>query len=167
MSGEFSYCPVCGKPLVSSEESGHTRMKCVACGFIHYRNPASAVGVLILEGNRVLLVRRRFEPYKGKWAIPAGFIEYGEDVRDTAIREIEEETGLVIELDNLHTVESCFDDPRGNTILVLYTGCVTGGELRAGDDADEASFFPLDELPKLAFETHRHVLGKLRKERGI
>ncbi|MCK4237150.1 MAG: NUDIX hydrolase [Candidatus Krumholzibacteria bacterium] len=165
MSGEFIYCPECGESLVKVVEEGHPRMKCPSCGFVHYRNPSPAVGVLILDGDRVLLVKRRFEPYKGLWGIPAGFIEYGEDVRETAVRELDEETGLKVELDKLHAVESCFDDPRVNSILVLFAGHAVGGELKAGDDAEDAGYFPLSELPEIAFEAHRRVLGRLREER--
>ena len=136
-------------------------MRCEACDLIHYRNPAPAAGVLVLEDGKVLLVQRRFEPYRGKWSIPSGFIEYEEDVSVTAGRELLEETGLAVAIDGLHAVESCFDDPRGNTLLVLYRGHVTGGELRAGDDAEDVRFFPLDDLPELAFEAHRKVLEEL------
>lgn len=138
-------------------------MKCGACGYVHYMNPSPAAGVLVLDGNGVLLVRRRYEPYKGLWSIPSGFVEYEEDVRETAQRELREETGLCIELDFLYAVESVFDDPRGMTLLVLYRGHVTGGELVAGDDAADVRFFPLDDLPDLAFEVHRKVLAKLAK----
>lgn len=139
-------------------------MKCAACGFIQYRNPASAVGVIVARDGEVLLVKRRFEPYRGKWVIPSGFIEYDEEMRDAAVREVEEETGLEVELTGLHAAESCFDDPRGNTILVLFTGRITGGELEAGDDADDAAFFPVDRLPEIAFEAHRKVLKELARQ---
>jgi ADP-ribose pyrophosphatase YjhB (NUDIX family) len=161
VSVEFRYCPRCSESLIETREDGHLRMKCGACGYIHYRNPAPAAGVLVLEDGRVLLVKRRFEPYRGKWSIPSGFIEYDEEVGVTAARELLEETGLVVEIDGLHAVETCFDDPRGNTLLVLYRGHVTGGDLKAGDDAEDVRFFPLDDLPDLAFEAHRKVLGEL------
>ncbi|UCF04749.1 MAG: NUDIX hydrolase [bacterium] len=163
MSEGFVYCPLCSHALERIPDEGQARMKCPACGFIHYRNPAPAVGVIMLDGARVLLVKRRFDPYKGKWAIPSGFIEYNEDVRETAVREVREETGLEIEIVALHAVESCFDDPRGNTLLVLYTGRITGGALRAGDDAADVGYFPLDALPEIAFEAHRRVLGDLAR----
>jgi ADP-ribose pyrophosphatase YjhB (NUDIX family) len=163
MNREFVFCPLCGAPLERTREGDHVRMKCPSCGFVHYRNPAPAVGVIVQRGDRVLLVKRRFEPYEGKWVIPSGFIEYGEDVRETAVRELREETGLAVELDALHAVESCFDDPRGVTLLVLYRGHETGGTLGAGDDASDVGFFPLDGLPEIAFEAHRTVLGELAK----
>lgn len=152
---------MCGVGLTSSDESGRRRMKCGGCGFIQYLNPSSAVGVLVRTDEGVLLVKRRFEPYKGKWVVPSGFIEYDEDLREAAVRETLEETGLEVELTGLHAAESCFDDPRGNTILVLFEGRITGGTLEPGDDADGAAFFPLDRLPEIAFEAHRKVLSEL------
>ena len=139
-------------------------MACRACGYVHYRNPAPAAGVLIVEEGAVLLVKRRHEPFKGLWSIPSGFIEYDEDVRATAVREAKEETGLAVEIDALHAVETCFDDPRGSTLLVLYRAHSLGGTPAAGDDAEEVGFFPLDDLPPLAFEAHRKVLGELARQ---
>ena len=161
MRNEFSFCPLCAAPLERGREGEHPRMVCRACGSVHYRNPAPAAGVLIVEGATVLLVKRRFDPFKGLWSIPSGFIEYDEDVRATAVREAMEETGLAVEIDSLHAVETCFDDPRGNTLLVLFRAHVTGGTPKAGDDAEEIGFFPLADPPPIAFEAHRKVLGEL------
>jgi 8-oxo-dGTP diphosphatase len=163
VSIEFTYCPTCGLSLDAVLEEGCRRMKCPGCGYIQYRNPSSAVGVLVARDAEVLLVKRRFEPYRGKWVIPSGFIEYDEDLREAAVREVAEETGLEVELTGLHAAESCFDDPRGNTILVLFTGRITGGGLDAGDDAEDAAFFHLDRLPEIAFEAHLRVLKGLSR----
>lgn len=141
-------------------------MACRQCGFVHYRNPAPAAAMLVTDAEgRVLLVRRRFDPFRGLWTMPAGFIEYGEDSRDTAVRELEEETGLIARIEGIHSVESCADDPRGETLLVVFRGRATGGELLAGDDAEEASFFPLGALPEIAFECQRRVLRRLAGKR--
>lgn len=164
MSQEFSICPLCGTPLERSYEGDHVRMKCPSCGFIHYRNPAPAVGVLIIEDECVLLVKRRFDPFKGLWVIPSGFVEYDEEVETTGVREALEETGLIVEIDALHAAESCFDDPRGNALLLLYRAHITGGVLKAGDDAEDARFFPLAGLPPIAFAAHRKVLGELARK---
>ncbi len=161
MRNEFSYCPLCAAPLERAREGEHPRMVCRACGYVHYRNPSPAAGVLIVENGAVLLVKRRYEPFQGLWSIPSGFIEHDEDVRAAAAREAMEETGLAVEIDALHAVETCFDDPRGNTLLVLYRAHATGGTPRAGDDAEEVGFFPLTDLPPIAFEAHRKALGEL------
>jgi 8-oxo-dGTP diphosphatase len=161
MNVEYAFCPRCATPLERSHEGDHVRMACRSCGFVHYHNPAPAVGVIVIEGARVLLVKRRFDPFKGLWVIPSGFIEYDEDARATGVREALEETGLAVVIDDLHAVESCFDDPRGNSLLVLYRAHVVGGRLEAGDDAEDVGFFPLAQLPPIAFEAHRKVLGAL------
>jgi len=158
----FRYCPHCGAGMEKVEEGGTTRMRCGECGFVQYLNPAPAAGILVRDDEgQVLLVRRKFEPFKGLWTMPAGFIEYGEEVEETAVRELEEETGLVIEIDRTYAVESCRDDPRGNTVLVLFEGHVKGGKLEAGDDAEEVGFFSLDSLPEIAFACQRRVLERL------
>lgn len=165
MSIEFSFCPACGRPLDVEREEGRRRKKCRDCGYIQYRNPAPAVGVIVTRDSEVLLVKRRYDPFRGKWVIPSGFVEHDEDLREAAVREVAEETGLEVELTGLHAAESCFDDPRGTTILVLFMGRIRGGDLEAGDDADEAAFFRLDRLPEIAFEAHRRVLKALSGDR--
>lgn len=129
-------------------------------------NPAPAAGVLLLDDSgRVLLVKRRFDPFAGLWVIPSGYIEYDEDIARTAVRELQEEAGIIVELDGVHAVESCFDDPRGNTVLVVYDGHITGGTLKAGDDAEEAGFFAMDKLPPIAFDCQKKILGRLAGRR--
>jgi 8-oxo-dGTP diphosphatase len=163
----FRYCPHCGAVLDEVDDGGKTRMKCSDCGFIQYINPSPAAGILVRDDEgRVLLVRRKIDPFRGLWTMPAGFIEYGEEAAGTAVRELEEETGLVIEIERTYAVESCRDDPRGDTVLVLYEGRIKGGKLRAGDDADEAGFFSLDSLPEIAFACQRRVLDRLIGESG-
>jgi len=162
MNRLFRYCPHCGTGLEKAEEGGKPRMRCGECGFVQYLNPSPAAGILVRDDEgRVLLVRRKFEPFAGLWTMPAGFIEYGEEAAETAVRELEEETGLIIEIDRTHTVESCRDDPRGHTVLVMFEGHVKGGKLEAGDDAEEAGFFSLDSLPEIAFACQRRVINRL------
>ena len=162
MNRLFRYCPHCSAKLEEAEESGKLRMRCGECGFVQYLNPSPAAGILVRDDEgRVLLVRRKFEPFAGLWTMPAGFIEYGEEVSETAVRELEEETGLIIEIDSIHAVESCRDDPRGDTVIVMFEGHVKGGKIKAGDDAEEAGFFSLDDMPEIAFNCQRRILGRL------
>ena len=161
-STPFRFCPRCATPLVLRDDHGTRRRTCPACGYVHYRNPAPAAGVLIHERGRVLLVKRRFEPAVGAWCIPAGFIEYGETPRHCAVRELAEETGLRCRLGPLFGVYAGFDDPRVRAILVLYLARVTGGSLTPGDDAIAARWFPIARLPRdIAFEAHRQALAEL------
>jgi len=94
-------------------------------------------------------------PEKGKWSIPAGFLDYGEDPQLTAVRETKEETGLEIETTGLVNVyhNSSSSSKGGASIFILYSARSIGGILKAGDDAEEAAFFDREELPELAFQS--------------
>lgn len=160
-----SYCPRCATALESRPEHGMLRPTCPSCGYIWYRNPVPAAGVLVEQDGRVLLVRRRYEPRAGAWCIPAGFMEAGETPEQSAGRELLEETGLVVQLTRLFGVYAGFDDPRVRAVLILYTGVVTGGALLPGDDAIEAEWFALDALPTdIAFASHRQALTELHAQ---
>lgn len=166
MYQNFTYCPLCGgkleKKLVELEQK--VRHVCT-CGFIHYHNPTPASGVILLENNRLLLVKRKYEPRVGMWTLPAGFVEAGEHAAVCAVRETKEETNLDVELIRLFDVYSALDDPRASVILILYLGRQTGGALKCGDDAGDARFFELHELPDdVAFQAHRDALRDIKKE---
>jgi ADP-ribose pyrophosphatase YjhB (NUDIX family) len=100
------------------------------------------------------------------WAIPAGYVDYGEDVREAAARELLEETGLEITIGDPVFVASNFHDPAKLTVGIWFQGTVVGGHLEAADDADDAGFFALDDLPPLAFDTDVALFAKLRAERA-
>lgn len=166
MSSTFRYCPACGRRLVRRTMDGHHRRVCPACGFIHYRNPTPAVGVLIARGGRLLLVKRKFPPYAGLWSMPAGFMEYGESPEDCAVRETLEEAGLRVRPGRLVGVYSGVDDPRTHAILIVFRATILSGTPRAGDDASEVGWFPLNGLPRLAFRAHRRAISDLMKKGG-
>ncbi|MFQ6114137.1 MAG: NUDIX hydrolase, partial [bacterium] len=117
--------------------------------------------------DRVLLVKRKFPPRERYWGLPAGFIEYHESVEETALREVKEETNLDIKLKGLYGIYSVTDDPDKHVILIVFRGEILQGDLRPGDDAVDARFFPLDELPKdIAFSTHRAILNELNSKKA-
>ena len=153
--GEFTFCPNCATRLVAATVGGRARTKCPACGYVHFRNPGVGAAVVIWDAaGRLLLVKRAPGATRaGLWSIPAGYVDYGEDVRTAAARELLEETGLEAEVGDAVWVASNFHDPAKLTVGIWFAGTVTGGSLRAGDDAEEAAFFATDELPPLAFET--------------
>jgi len=164
-SRRVRFCPLCGTRLVRADDHGTHRPTCPACGFIHYRNPVPAAGVVLVDRGRVLLVRRRFAPRAGAWCLPAGFMEYGETPRHCAMRELEEETGLRGRLRDLFGVYAGFDDPRVRAVLILYRAERAGGRLVPGDDAIEARFFGLGELPRpIAFAAHAQALAEVAVE---
>jgi len=161
----FAYCPHCREPMGRREEGGRERPVCPACGFVQYLNPAPGAGVILRRGEAVCLVRRAFEPKRGQWSLPTGFMEWDEDVALTARREALEETGLEVRLTGLYAVESGILPPDIPVLVVFYTAEECGGALQAGDDAAEVGFFALDALPgPVAFAAHRRVLARLRDE---
>ena len=164
--GEYTYCPMCATPLELRSASGQPRMRCPSCGYVHFRNPGVGAAVVIRdEAGRILLVLRgKGTSRSGLWAVPAGFVDYGEDIRAAARRELREETGLIAELGAIVHVASNFHDPAKLTVGVWFAGTVVGGRLEAGDDADDARFFALDDLPQLAFETDVELFKILRGE---
>lgn len=161
----FRYCPRCAATMTRKQEGGLERPVCPDCGYVQYLNPAPGAGVVLLRDNKVCLVRRKFEPKQGQWSLPTGFMEWDEDVAETAAREALEETGLEVALQDVYAVESGILPPDIPVLVVFYRATETGGQLQAGDDAAEVGFFALDELPQpLAFAAHRKVLEQLKTE---
>jgi len=155
----YRYCPYCRQRLLPRLlEDGHRRLYCPDCGFVHYRNPTPAVGVIALEAGRILLVKRKYPPRAGLWSLPAGFMEYGEDPRQCAVREAYEETGLRIVPGPLVGVYSGEDDPRTHAILIVYQASSFRGRGRPGDDASDLGWFALGRLPPLAFRAHSRAI---------
>jgi ADP-ribose pyrophosphatase YjhB (NUDIX family) len=143
---------------------GRVRAVCGRCGYVAYRNPVPAAGVIVVEDDEVLMVRRKLDPRQGMWTLPAGFVEYDEHVADCAVRETKEETNLDVELIRLFGVYMAMDDPRVRVVLLLYLGKRVGGDIRPGDDASEARFFPLDRTPaEIAFKAHEQALSDVRR----
>ncbi|HJZ55824.1 MAG TPA: NUDIX hydrolase [Gemmataceae bacterium] len=132
-----------------------------------YPRPALTVDVVLATREsrpRVLLIRRKHEPFAGSWALPGGFVDDGERLADAARRELREETGLATgDLEQLYTAGDPGRDPRGWTVSVVYLARVRAEELTpvAADDADAVGWFPLDELPALAFD-HAMILARAR-----
>ena len=128
-----------------------------------YKSPNLTVDGVILKNEDVLLINRKNKPFKGKWALPGGFVEYGEKTEDAVLREILEETGLKTSIKNLVGVYSDpRRDPRGHTVSVVYLLDVCSGCLSSGDDASDAKFFNLDHLPELAFD-HDDIIKDVLK----
>lgn len=111
----------------------------------------------------VLLVKRKHVPWIDHWCFPSGFVEYDEDVEETARREIREETGLEVQISGIFGAYSYFDDPRKNGIIILFQARVVGGTVHPGDDARDARFFAPDALPDaVGFASHRRALAEWR-----
>jgi ADP-ribose pyrophosphatase YjhB (NUDIX family) len=160
---ELNFCPNCGAPMGDYFVFGRTRRACTACGFIFFRDPKLAVGALVEREGKVLLVRRAVDPKFGTWCLPAGYVEYDEGPVSAVIREVQEETGLVVHVNELLAAYHVRSDPRGMGVILVYRAIPVGGQLTPDDDASEAKFFAPDELPReLAFASTRRTLLRWR-----
>lgn len=156
------FCPRCATPLITRQVGDRVRRACPACDFVHFTDPKVGVGVLVIRDGQILLVRRAVQPEIGKWSLPAGFLDRGEDPRQVAVRETHEETGLSVKVDSLIDVYFNPPNPQGGaSIFILYSAEVIAGDPVAGDDVDQVDFFSLQSLPELAFASTREAITRL------
>jgi ADP-ribose pyrophosphatase YjhB (NUDIX family) len=156
---------LCGAALTLAHVEGRERRRCAGCTFVLYENPASAAaGVVVDESRRVLLIQRAIEPYRGFWALPAGYQEVDEHPRQTVAREIREEAGIEVDVVELLDLLFIPEDSRKPANLAVFLCRPTGGDLRPGHDADAAAWFDLERLPeKLGFDNGPRILRWLER----
>jgi 8-oxo-dGTP diphosphatase len=129
-----------------------------------YKNPALAVDGVIIKNHIIVLVKRSKPPFEGQYALPGGFVEYGETVESALIREIGEETGLKVKIKSLIGVYSDPNrDPRGHIISIAFRTQIIGGEVSSGSDASEVRFFDIRNLPRLAFDHEKIIQDALTR----
>jgi 8-oxo-dGTP diphosphatase len=157
---DIHFCPRCGTPTVLKSLFGKERPTCPACGWMFFADPKVAVAVLIEQEGKVLLTRRINEPERGKWSLPAGFVDAFEDPEKAAERECLEETGLAVKVTGLYDIISGREHANGSDIFLVYRAKILGGQLQAGDDADQVAYFSRGQLPPLAFRTTHKVSNK-------
>ena len=159
-----TYCPDCGTTLKDAEKSGRRRRTCPACGFVEYRNPAVGVAVVLRDAQgRVLMGRRATGIYAGLWCIPCGYVEWDEDVREAAVREFEEETGVRVDLGGVVAVHSNFHTRDKQTVGIWFEGTARDGATPHPIDGEftELDWFTPEAPPDLAFPTDGLVLGEI------
>lgn len=156
------FCSRCATPMETRPVGDKLRRVCPGCGFIHFTDPKVGVGVFVVHEGKVLLVRRTMHPEIGKWSIPAGFLDHGENPEETAVREALEETNLNVAIEKLIGVFHNSPGQGGASIFIMYKAKLLGGTLRPGDDADAAAFFDPDDLPELAFASTHAAIEQLR-----
>lgn len=143
MPFDYLDCPKCGEKVRS------------------YRNPFPTVDIIIEINEGIILIERKNEPYG--WAIPGGFVDYGESLEDAAVREAQEETSL--QISNLRLL-GCYSAPgrdkRAHTISTVYAATAQGIP-KAADDAAALTIFPLEKLPQELCFDHRQILDDYRR----
>ena len=150
MAGVPNYCGECGAELESKHIEGRNRAYCGHCSKPVYRNAKPCGGVLVVDDEQVLLVKRTNPPAVGSWSLPAGFLEVDEPPEIAAARELREETGVSVTPDNLELFETnLIDHGDGTHVLVIIyrtTWSAVSGDVQAGSDAGDAQFWHIEEL---------------------
>jgi len=125
-------------------------------------HPRPAVGVVVIESGRLLLVQRSKNPYRGCWAVPGGKVRWGETLTAAAAREAEEETGLIVRVGDVvwvgETMSPSGEAPVNHNVLIDFKATVVGGVLTAGSDAVDAAYIPLPEVRDLVLTPTMHEL---------
>lgn len=146
-----------------------------------YKKPSITVDIIIFNKNKLdkfsdeideknknefILIKRKNDPFRNHWAIPGGFVDYGETVENAAIREAKEETGIDVKLKKLIGVYSGPErDPRGHTITMAYLAIGDFGKIKAGSDARDVEIFSFEDIKsmKIAFD-HDEILNDVLNE---
>ncbi len=165
----MKFCPNCSADLETQIVNDLPRRVCPACGYTYWNNPLPVAGAAVIDARGyILLARRSVEPRQGYWNLPAGFFEWGESAETAARREVREETGLEVEITGyLASFGAGHDFDRWRSITyVFFYARPGGGDLAAGDDADEVAFFAPDALPAaIAFTSNLAALAQWQADR--
>ncbi len=156
---KYEYCPFCSSRLIQLSIDGKDYQACPevkSCGWVHWGHTpiVSAVIVLDPENNeKVLLVKRKHNPFKGLWSLPAGFAEYGELPKDAAIRELKEEVNL--SAGKLMMVDQYLEssNPKTFSILNIFAADHVSGKISVADDVEDTAYFHWKALPEMAFKS--------------
>ena len=140
-----------GREILSAYEEGNSSVQTFLEG--GPRHPRVAVDGILITRGKLVAIRRKYPPFKGKLALPGGFVEYGEKVEDAVLREFEEETGLKTSVQRMLGVYSAPDrDPRGQVISVVFILKRKGGKLKSGSDAESIELVDPERAGDMAFD---------------
>lgn len=165
---DFRYCPLCATELELRPSSGPDpdRLTCPNDGWVHYENPTPTVQAWIERDGGFLALRRAGEPQKGVWNMPGGFVEIDESGPEAITREVYEETGLEVEVEDVIGIFASWygeGEDAKSIFDVAYRCRLVRGDLDVSDESLEAGWFTLADFPALAFEGERKTLASLRE----
>ena len=163
----FRFCPVCGAGLTSTQlkENEPARLICEKCEFVFYLDPKVVACTVVEMDEKIVLLKRSSNPERGKWVVPGGYVDRGEEVKAAALRETREECGIDVHIKSLLGVYSYMGWLE---VVVVYVSEYISGELVAADESLEVGLFKEEEIPwqNLAFQSTKDALRdycKLRK----
>lgn len=166
---EWNVCPQCGLRLVTHvSEDGGTYPACPEAHYIHYNNPAPTTIGLVEHADMFLILKRGREPQKGKWDLPGGFIEAGEDPTQSMLREIKEETGLDATIVRIiGAFPSVYGDDQKTIAGIAYHARVASAEVVLSSENTEYQWLSVNDIPELAFPDTNQALATFRKNSSI
>ena len=154
------FCIQCGAPLEVRVIEGREHEVCPQDGFVLWHDPKVSVSVVVVAGGKVVLGRRGIEPGYGLWCLPGGFVNDDESPFEAAVRECREEISVAVEIDGLLDVYHSAKTTAPSLVIISYRATLAAGETPApGDEMLEVGPFRLDELPPIAFPSHRQALA--------
>ncbi len=165
---EFRHCPVCGGALrtktLKPEEPD--RLVCSKCDFVFHLDPKVVACSVVEMDGRIVLLKRAIDPQKGKWVLPGGYVDRGEEVKAAAVRETEEECGLKIRTKDLLGLYSY---PGRISVVIVYVAEPSGGKLIVGDETAEVGLYSPESIPwdELAFQSTIDALKDYLKKREL
>lgn len=163
MTNGDKFCAGCGARLALREHEGRERPVCPRCGRVVYYDPKLAAACVIERDGRTLMVRRAVQTGYGLWSMPGGYVDRGEPVETAAVREVEEEAGLLVEIEQLIGL---FSDVGNPVVVAAYAATEIGGVLAPGPESLDVGFFDLDDLPPLAFPRDEQILRRWQRIRN-
>jgi ADP-ribose pyrophosphatase YjhB (NUDIX family) len=156
---EKKYCPYCGEKTDKKFTEGRMRNYCNACALVLYENPVPATCVVTVDSlDRILLVKRSIEPKAGFWCLPGGFLENGESPEQGALRELMEETKILGKIDMLLGVITSKGTLYDSILMTGFLIRNYSGTPCAGDDAEDTGWFARDQMPEIAFNSHKSFI---------
>ena len=161
------YCPKCGSELSTKNIDGHVRQYCPNCGFIFYENPLPVVAALCYrKKGELLLIKRGIPPHKGVWALPTGFLELNESVEEGLQRELREETAVsrkdILKMKLLDVIYQPSEMYKGVIVIGFSVRLRKNTKIIAGDDAADAAFYNLSEMPDNPFFSQQQLIAKFK-----
>ena len=163
--GSFEFCPYCGTALRMQHAFARVRPTCPSCGYVYFKDPKVAVIGLITDADHLLMIQRGVDPAKGKWALPGGFMDAGEMPEEALVREVDEEVGLSVQVDDLLDIFPMVghgSTSRGIVIAYRASPLVPGrARLLSQDDVIAADWFTHDNLPEeIAFDSTQSLISR-------
>jgi 8-oxo-dGTP diphosphatase len=160
----FRYCPRCATELVVVKLFDMRRQRCPACGWVHYPLPNLAATVVIAHAGGIVLVQRDIDPDRGIWHLPIGHAEYGEAPVAAALREGQEETGLILAEPRYlsYTYGPSYGDPLLYYLVLGFAARAVGGTLTGSDEGRNVRVVPLEALPPLKWDSQQAAIDAYR-----